>query len=653
MSKPNKSKNIKKNAEQARKVKQSTLIYCAVIVVIIITVYSPLFNATFLHWDDDVMVTENYVIKNPTTENIKEIFSRPFLGSYNPLVVLTFAAEEKVFGLNASAFHITNLAIHILNSLLVFWLVVLLCRNKVISLFTALLFSVHPMHVEAVAWVTALKETLFVLFYLSSVVAYIYFVKSDSNKSGKEKIILYLVSIVLFIFSVLSKPVAVTLPAVLILIDYFMSGKFEKKSLLNKIPFIIISIGFSYLTFVTFAKNNALVLQYNLFQSVLIFFYSLVFYLYKLVFPVYLAPIYPFPSLSGSWMPWAYMLSPIIIIALLYLVFKAAKRNKDVVFAAAFFLITILPVSNFIPVKNVSLFFDRFTYLPYIGLFYLICSWLYGLYSKGTIKGSDVKTPIVTFLIVVMALLCYLSFSRAGIWKNGISLWTDAVDNFPDNAMVYWCRGEAFFNEGNEASATNDYNKAVKLDSTDANFYSDRAKNYAEQHEYDKAASDYNRALQLKPDGWMIYNNMGLLYAYQNKYNEALQSFNKSLELNPDYALAVSNKGNVLYEMQNFDSSITVYSKAIEMDKYFPTAYVGRGLDYYKKKMYPNAIDDFLTALRMDPDNQEIYQKITYNYFLTKDYNNAWKYLNIMRSKNFAIDKNFLEQLQQESGRKF
>lgn len=646
MGKPGNLKKKKSQASSKFQLNRETLISLSVIVVLTLIVYSPAFENNFLNWDDDQVILENPSIKNLSVENLKDFFSTTNINSYNPLVMLTFAVEYKFFNLNPKPFHIFNIILHIINSLLVFWLIYLICRNRLISLFTAMLFSVHPLHVEAVVWVTALKDVLFTLFYLSSVISFIYFLRKDRGK------IYYIISLLLFIFAVLSKPVAVTLPAILILTDYYITGKFDIKLIKNKVPFIIVSAVFIVITLFTFNKGGSIGSDFSVFDNILIFFYSIFFYLYKLLLPIQLSPIYPYPVKMNGWMPLSYFLAPVIVIGLVIYLIKSNKNNRNILFALFFFLITILPVSNLIPVKNNSLVFDRFTYIPYIGFFYLICSWLYDLYSKKTIKGANVKNLVFSLIVITVILLSYLSFQRAAVWKNGLTLWTDVIEKYPDNPNAYCNRGEEYYKTGDYYKSVVDYDMAIKLDSTKENYFNDRGNVLRDKKEYNKALLDYEKALQLKPGNWITYNNMGILFTYQKKYDDGLINFNKAIDLFPKYSHAYTNKGNLYKEIQNYDSAIIFYNKAIETDPNFSNAYYGRALTYMKKEDYKNAILDFKKVLSIDPDLETAYQKLTYTYFLAKDYDMAWEYLDIMKNKNFPLDKKFIEMLQKESGKR-
>jgi len=615
--------------------------------VITLSVYSPVFHGGFLNWDDDRYVMDNPAIRNLSPESIGHIFSSTTLNSYNPLVILSFAVEYKFSGLNPATFHVVNLIIHLINSLFVFWLIFLVSKNNLVSLFTALLFSVHPLHVEAVAWIAARKEVLYSFFYLASIISYLYYRKNEC------KPVYLIISLLLFLLSVLSKPVAVTLPAILILLDWYLDGKFELKNLKNKIGYIALAVAFGIVTYFTFNKGGAVGSKFDAMDSILIFFHSLLFYIYKLFVPVMLSPVYAFPVKEGGWLPWIYIISPLIVAAIAILILKTKRYRRILLFGTVFFLMTILPVSNIIPVKNTSLVFDRFTYIPYIGLFFIFCVILSEIYTKGKVKIQDLRTWIAVSVISVVLVLSYLSYEYAMAWSNAISLRTDMIEKYPDNAFAYFWRGDIYYKSRDYARALDDFNTAIRLDSTDADFFNGRGNVYRDQNIYDLAIADYDRCFRLNPQFSIAYNNLGILYTNKGNYAEALANYNKSIEIAPDFTDAYTNRGNMYFEENNYDSALVSFNKALEVNPIFANALYSRGVVYKRKGEYGKAIDDLLQSLQIDPDFESAYQQITYVYYLNKDYNKSWDYLYKMKDKKFTLDNKFIEKLQKESGRKF
>src|SRR6187549_2618519 len=205
-----------------------------VILLLSFVIYLPVFNNKFLAWDDNLYIKDNPLIYSI---NLKDIFSQYVMGNYHPLTILTFAIEYQFFGLNETGYHVINLLLHLLNVVLVFYVINLLVNNPTVALVAALLFGIHPLHVESVAWAAELKDLLYTFFFLASYIFYLKYLTSPQKK-------LYVLSLLLFFLSLLSKAMAASLPAVLILTDYFKGRKINTKTLLEKLPFILLSIGF-------------------------------------------------------------------------------------------------------------------------------------------------------------------------------------------------------------------------------------------------------------------------------------------------------------------------------------------------------------------------------------------------------------------------
>ncbi len=323
-----------------------------VIVVTSVMFYSSLTNG-FTNWDDNINVTDNSELKSfkgdslaPTIKNIFEI--REGLVMYAPLVKLSYLAQYVQSRLNPLPYHLFNLLLHLFNTALVFGFVWLLCRQHWVAFITALLFAIHPMHVESVAWITGRIDLLYSFFFMGALCGYLLYLEG-----GKWKQHFYVITIALFVLSLLCKAAAVTLPVVFLLIEYFKGRKFTAKTVLTTAPFFVLSLIFGYIAI--YAQRGCVVLvdltQYSFFDRILLSFYALTEYLWKLVLPINLACIYDYPLKQESkFLPGKPMFSlvlyatPLIIIALAFLVYRSIRFGKDVMFGFSFFLISIVLV---------------------------------------------------------------------------------------------------------------------------------------------------------------------------------------------------------------------------------------------------------------------------------------------------------------------
>jgi len=286
-----------------KKNKPVILLLLALLVFSVTLSFLPSIKNDFTNLDDGDYLVNNPLVKDLSLEGIGRIFNplehiygtsfNPQL--YVPMVTLSYALEYHFFNFNPQAYHSTNLILHLLNVLLVFWMIYLLCGNIYIAFITALIFGIHPLRVESVAWVTERKDVLYAFFYLWAVVCYLYFKRNSS-------IILLLGTYILFTFSLLSKPVAVTLLFVLPLCDFYIDKKFTLRSLLNKIPIFIIAAVFALLSQIG-TRYLLLDPDFNFFDYLLIPIYSLVFYIIKIVAPLGLTCLYPYPLKSNGLFP--------------------------------------------------------------------------------------------------------------------------------------------------------------------------------------------------------------------------------------------------------------------------------------------------------------------------------------------------------------
>ncbi|MGA2824073.1 MAG: phospholipid carrier-dependent glycosyltransferase, partial [Bacteroidales bacterium] len=274
--------------------------YIALIIIILISfiTYLPVFHNSLLAWDDDGYIKNNPLIYSI---NLKEIFSQYVLGNYHPVTILTLATEYHFFGSNETGYHVVNLFLHLLNVIFVFYTVFLLSDKAGVALVASLLFGIHPLHVESVAWVAELKDLLYAFFFLASYVFYLKYIKNQQKK-------FYLIAFFLFLVSLLSKAMAVSLPVVLILTDYFKGRKINIKTLLEKVPFFLLAFVIGVLAIL--AQKSSAAIQdmaiYTFPQRIVFACYGFITYLFKLLLPLNLSAYYPYPGKNGVDIPIQY-----------------------------------------------------------------------------------------------------------------------------------------------------------------------------------------------------------------------------------------------------------------------------------------------------------------------------------------------------------
>jgi len=503
-------------------------IFLAIIILISFFIYLPIFNNGFLAWDDN-----SYIKNNPLviSFDVSKIFSSNVMGNYHPVTILVLAIEYHLFGLNAVGFHAVNLSLHLLNVLLVFQTINLLSNKPEVALVAALLFGVHPLHVESVAWAAELKDLLYTFFFLLSYIFYLKYIDASKRKY-------LIIALLLFIVSLLSKAMAASLPVVFLLTDYFKGRKINSRTLLEKIPFFLIAfiLGFVAVQAQQESGTTQIVEAYGFMQRIVFAGYGFILYLIKLILPIHLSAFYPYPVKPGVEMPAQYYLYLFICICILAAIIFSTRYSRKIVYGIGFFAITIFLVLQLFPVGS-AVIADRYSYIPSIGVFYLVGEGVNYLWEK------RYKYLVILSLGIVSVFYSVTTYNRSAIWKTDLTLWNDVIEKYQTIATAYVGRANYLRDEKKYDEALKDYNKAVELNPGYFNSYFNRGTLYLFQKRNDEALIDINKTLELKPDFYKAHYNRGVVYANKSLFDEAIKNYSKAIELQPNYAEAYYSKG--------------------------------------------------------------------------------------------------------------
>ena len=652
-----KKRNPLKKEEVIKPVSKKLILLLVIFISIITTiVYYPSLKNEITNWDDDQYVTENPYIKSFSKENLKNIFLGFYMGNYHPLSMLSLNIDYKIAGLDkndefiAWIYHFTNVLLHVLNTLLVFWLVYLLFSKIEIAFVASLLFGVNTMHVESVAWISERKDVLYAFFFIASLISYIYYVKNN-------KIKYYVFAFILFILSLLSKGQAVSLAVTLIAIDYLFKRKLIKIDVIaEKIPFFIFAVGFGIIAIYAQKAGDALhdSNSYEFYKRIGMAGYAFTTYIVKLILPINLSAIYPYPDIILKTIPQYFYLYLIPSLSVVYLFFRFIKKSKIISFSISFFIINIVLLLQLIPVGS-AMMADRYSYIPSIG-FFILLSWGFYKIQEKLKKNRSIAYFV---LFVYTAILSTLTYQRCQIWENSLTLWNDtikkshravvawnnrgstkdkagnhkdAIEDFtqaivykPDYKHAFYNRGTARKDYAKEISdsnlvklALNDFNNALKYDSLFVEAYHNRglAKEVLSGYAKDSlsitnllnsALSDYNKTIKIKPSYENAYVNRGVIKGKLGRSNEAIKDFKKALEFNHNNASAYSNIGLANAKMQKYNIAIINYNKAIEIDNEFTTAYLNRGIAYSSLKKFSESIESFNKAIKLNNKLSDAY----------------------------------------------
>ena len=532
------------------------ILWQSLLAALVFVAFQPALKNNFTNWDDPKYVTANPLIRNLGPEGVKEIFTTFHHGAYKPLVLLSFAVNYRLSGFTPLPYYAVNILLHCVNVLLVLGLLIRLGLDLRAAVVAAALFAVHPLRVESVAWITERKDLLFALFFLVSLRAYLSYLDR-----GKKLFLIF--SLFAFLLSLISKPQGVTLPLFLLLIDYYRRRPNLRRVIAEKVPFLITAAFFLILNLIAW-RNFVAGLSpgtENLLKAerIVIPAWGIGFYLLKTIFPFRLSAFYPYPQLNLTALVIAAFALPLVILVML------SFRRRDIFFGGAFFLLALAPVLQILPLGPAAVA-DRYTYIPTIGLFFIVGTAV----SRSSRRPGFAGAQRIFLLVVaagVIVSLVLASRVRCLVWRDSLALWNDVLEKYPDTDLALNNRGLA----------------------------------WAERGEWRRAIADYDRALELQPYSHHPYINRGNAWAALGYLELAREDFSRAIVLNPRAARAFANRGNIYQQLGMPAEAGADYIRALELVPRDPKTYFNRGLLHLDTGRPDLAQDDFTRVLELDP----------------------------------------------------
>ena len=545
------------------------------ILIITFIIYIPALNAGFVNWDDPDYVGENnFLIRDLT--RLPEIFKTPVQGNYHPLTMLSLALNFAISGDHGWSYHLFNLIFHLINCFLIYRFVLLISKNNsLVALVTSLLFAIHPLHVESVAWVSERKDVLYTLFFIAGHISFIKYLDTGSKKQ-------YWLTLLFVVLSLMSKPAAVIFPVSLFCIDLLRNRNFSFKLITEKIPFFIPAIIMGLLTINAQKTVGATGEEYfGLGKNILFGFYGIMMYFIKMIIPFKLSAFYPFPPLNEKLSP-IYYAGPVFTLLLALVTYFSWKKYRFVAFGIAFYLVNLSLVLQIFSVGS-AVIAERYTYVPYIGLFFIAGCLLDKFAKRNMTKAYSIIIPVT----IIFSILTYL---QAQTWKSGETLWDNVIKNQPCS-RAYSARATLFRRDANQlrdeaanakskeaANAKNleanknyqqaidYYTEAIKLNAIDHESYNNRANIYMDLNKFDTALINYRLALSVKPDYYVTFDNIGAMYARKGMYDSALYYFTKTLDQKPDYKPTYNNRAITYLYLKRYEEAIRDWQKYLQYD---------------------------------------------------------------------------------------
>ncbi|MBW1768084.1 MAG: tetratricopeptide repeat protein [Deltaproteobacteria bacterium] len=604
-------------------------------------VFSNTLDNGFVNYDDNKIVCENNLVKELSWENTKEIFSHFTLTQYFPLVIFSHSVEYAIAGFDPWLYHLNNLVLHILNCLLFFWLIHILSGSVSASIVGALLFGIHPLHVESVAWIAERRDTLSTFFFFGALISYCYYIT-------EYRLRYFLLSLFLFIFSLLSKQTVVTLPILLYLFDYRYSRRFDKRAILEKIPFFIFSIIFALSAIIGNQFTGGLGAKglVPITDRVLVACRSIIFYLEKTLLPTGLSVTYPYPNEVSALDP-NYFISLILLGIITISVAYSIRYTRQIAFGGLFFLITLLPVLDIIPKTGTDFAADRYMYLPSIGLFYLAGLGCDRLFSINILKERIKRAALYIFPIVVFGFFSILTYERNDIWQDSGSLWKDTISKYPESVLAHNNLGVFYQKKGLTEAAFREFQRALELNPGYADIHNNLGLYYWQKGDYRKAIASLKHAIEIRPDFAEAFNSLGICYHGLGLFNEAISYYQKGLNLQPDSAVLHNNLGISYMEAGKYDEAAEEYRTAIAIDSDFAMPHENLGVLFSQTGMFREAIWEYKIALSLEPENGKVHYELAVEYYFEKEYGLAVRHCDKAIELGYMdVDSLFLEHLE-------
>ncbi len=593
--------------------------YALIVLAVTAVCYIPSLNNDFVNWDDDPNITENpnltLVGKGQTWgETISKIFSIDegnVIGNYNPLPIFTFAIEKAINGGEHSAklIHIDNLLLHLLTVFFAFRLLLHLGVGRWGALAGGLLFGIHPMRVESVAWATERKDVLFAVFFFAALMYYVRFVKTDDNGKRTK---LYVGMLLLAVLSLLSKVQAVTLPLSMLAIDYLLRRPLNLRTIVvEKLPFWLLSAATGLVNLYTLkvqGSTNDDVTNFTIFDRLCIGAYSYCVYLYKLFIPFPMSPLYPYPKP----LPTMVYVAPLLFAAFAAgVVWLFIKGRRWPVFGVLFFTFNVMFLLQILGAGQGYLA-DRFTYVPYFG-FFALAAWYFDQYAQDNARRSS----LLVGLAVLSAVYGLWTVRQIGIWKDGETLWSHVIKHEgKSNSLPYWNRGQYYREKGDFAKSLQDYSEAVAINPKNPELFNSRGKTYfdmamsgkfkqQEKEFVQKSIADYDMALKVASEAKPKMRsealiNRGAAYGAQNNFAQALNDLNEGIQLDPKNKNGYLNRSLVYFNIGKYEETIADYTKYLEYDPNNANIYYERGMIRRSLNRNQEAVDDLTRAIRLD-----------------------------------------------------
>jgi Tfp pilus assembly protein PilF len=568
--------------------------------LLIVALYWRVYEYDFVSLDDSFIYENPHLKDGLSIKNILWAFSNYTASLWIPLTWISFFLDYELYGMNPGGYHITNVILHILNTLLLFVILYQITQKKWQSFFVAALFSCHPIHVESIAWIIERKDVLSTFFLMLFLYTYLQYTK-------KENFVSYITAMFFFLLGLMTKPMLVTVPIVLILLDYWPLARFKKTSklriFLEKVPFLYFSFMVSAVTVFFQAKTGALVPldSINIINRIENAVSSYIAYLVQLFLPINLAVVYPYEQYFSFW---EVFIKFVIFVVITTLFYRLHRKHPYLIVGWLWYVISLLPVIGIFQ-SGAQSHADRFVYIPFIGI-YIILAWGTPHFLQ-VLKTPRVISTIIFFII--LPVLSTMTWFQIGYWQNSNTLYAHTLSVTKNNWLIHNNYGKVLEDQGKEKEANVHFEEAMNIDPESSVHHLNFANNlyrlgkigeaekhykmtitvgndkestakannrlafiYQIQKKNSAAIKHYKEALRIKPTQVKTLNNLAILLAQTGDFSNAALNFNKALELSPQNEETLNNLGLLSIRTGNINKGITYFKKALKYNPAYKPA---------------------------------------------------------------------------------
>ena len=588
------------------------------LVIITLIPYSRLAKCGFVNYDDPIYVTQNPHVQELSARNLLWAFNVGYNSNWHPLTWISHMLDYRIWGTNALGHHATNLLLHLASVILLFLILMRTTRSVWRSFFVAALFGIHPLHVESVAWIAERKDVLSTLFWMLTIGAYVLY----AERPGWKR---YLTVAALYALGLMAKPMLVSLPLALLILDYWPLRRLKSAGLTRlvteKSPMLILAAASSVITMIAQHRGHAAgsLAACSIGMRVSNAMVSYLSYIAKMVWPKNLAVFYPHPR--DTIPAWLIILSALVLVGISLIAIRERRSRPYLLVGWLWYVITLIPVVGLVQVGSQATA-DRYTYVPLIGLFVAV-AWVVPELALGAKRGRDGARGGWGYAgkavaCIVLAAFAIQSWIQVGYWRNSIVLFEHALAVAPeDNYPAHLNLGRAYADKGDYAPAVAEYEKALAMRRDEAHVHCDYGDSLAKMGRIEQAVGQYEQALAVDPK---LSQAQDRLTAIRQSRAEAELAQRLQKRAKPNSAPAHVNNAIILQSRGQREEAIKEYKEAIRIDANLVAAHNNLAVLYDNLGRTEEAISEFKIAIRLKPDNAAIHGNYAVALYMNEDY---------------------------------